>query len=452
MRNETRLQIPNWLGISDSFFHIGSATFFVAGLFTWIPGLVVDRMDTRFSMILGGSSGAISTLLYWAVARQFVHVTHVVAILSILAVALCMSCGLIIGSIFKLTLICGGSDKGSAVGVAKGFVGLGSGVYATIFQALRAADETALDFIPVMSVFFVVCVVFPAYFLLLPRGQLTPENMQTQTTPLHFHTLYLSLFILACVIVVSSINDIIAADDGNPVAESRSYKKTFMVLLIWLGPIWSLLILPKRGREELESTPAGDAEIAHVESPPSEKTALVTGSQKSIPIGDIAKQHEQPELNLLEMLQTPSAWLMLWTTTILVGSGTYKTNNMAEMVESLDFPTAINPATLALFSVSQCFGRIVAGIVSEEALKWPISFCGINARGVARPFFLIIASVITSVSHLMLAYATDQTAFVISCTFSGLAFGMAWPLMVLIVGDVFGLKHHGANYVSKSTA
>lgn len=401
----------------------------------------------RFSMILGGSSGAISTLMYWAVARQFVHVAHVVAILSILAVAICMSCGLIIGSIFKLTLICGGSDKGPAVGVAKGFVGLGSGVYATIFQALRTSEETALDFIPVMSVFFIVCVVVPAYFLLLPRGELKAENMQTQTTPLHFHTLYLSLFILACVIVASSVNDIIAADDGNSAAESRNFKKTCMLLTIWLGPIWSLLILPKRSGEELEFTKGNDSEILTVEPPPSEKTSLVNSSRKSIPTGDIATLQEPPELNLLEMLQTPSAWLMLWTTTILVGSGTYKTNNMAEMVESLDFPKAINPATLALFSVSQCFGRIITGIISEAALKWPISCCGTNACGVARPFFLIIASAIAFVSHLMLAYATDQTFFIISCTFSGLAFGMAWPLMVLIVGDVFGLKHHGANYM-----
>jgi MFS family permease len=47
----------------------------------------------------------------------------------------------------------------------------------------------------------------------------------------------------------------------------------------------------------------------------------------------------------------------------------------------------------------------------------------------------------------MLAFTTSQTAFVIGCTISGIAFGMTWPLMVLIVGDIFGTEHHGANYM-----
>ena len=126
-----------------------SSTFFIAGLISRIPGLVVDRMGTRFSMSLGGTAGVVFTMIYWAVARQFVHLACVVLTLSILAVAICLSCGLIIGSIFKLAIMCGGdTTKGSAVGVAKGFVGLGAGVYATIFQALRTADESALDCVP----------------------------------------------------------------------------------------------------------------------------------------------------------------------------------------------------------------------------------------------------------------------------------------------------------------
>lgn len=116
------------------------------------------------------------------------------------------------------------------------------------------------------------------------------------------------------------------------------------------------------------------------------------------------------------------------------------------MVESLGFPEALNPATLAIFSVAQAAARIVTGIVSEAALKWNTRYFCIE-YGVARPFFLVVASFIAFFSHFMLAAASSQTTFVIACAISGLAFGMAWPLMVLIVGDVFGLKHHGANYM-----
>ena len=209
-------------------------------------------MGMRFSMILGGCSGALSTLVYWAVARQFFHITHVVAILSVLAIAICLSCGLIIGSIFKLTLICGGPEfKGSAVGVAKGFVGLGAGVYATIFQALRVSGESALDFIPVLAFFFIICAVIPAWLLLPPKGQIKPDLIEIQTKPLHFYILYVSLFVLACLILVSSIRDILDEDDeddstGMSSKSTRDYKKVAMLLIIWLGPIWSLLLLPRK--------------------------------------------------------------------------------------------------------------------------------------------------------------------------------------------------------------
>lgn len=58
------------------------------------------------------------------------------------------------------------------------------------------------------------------------------------------------------------------------------------------------------------------------------------------------------------MLQTPSAWLMVWTTTILAGGGTVETNNLGQMVESLHFSDVVTPASMALFSVAQAAGRV----------------------------------------------------------------------------------------------
>jgi hypothetical protein len=417
-----------------------SATFFVAGLFTWIPGLVVDKKGVRFSMCLGGSTGALSTMIYWAVTRQFFPVVHPVTLLSLLAVAICLSCGLIIGSIFKITLLFGGAEtRGSAVGVAKGFVGLGAGVYATIFQALRTTNESALDFLPVLAFFFILCAALPAWFLLPTKEQAAPDLILIQTTPLHFRTLYLSLFVLGTVIVFSSITDIL--NESDPTAsnshDQRNYGKVVVILIIWLGPIYSLLYLPRKQ----EKKPLDD-QYAKNEA---EQTFLLESYQSISPPKDQVVQ-QRADLSLPEMLQTPSAWLMLWTTIILVGSGTYKTNNMGEMVESLGFPDALTPATLAIFSVAQAAARIITGVSSEVALKMKVnSFC--IDSGVPRPFFLVVASFIAVLAHLMLVVSTSQTYFVIGCTVSALAFGMAWPLMVLIVDDVFGTKHHGANYV-----
>jgi hypothetical protein len=441
------------LNISQMELDTISATFFVAGLFTWIPGIVVDRKGMRFSMCLGGCAGALSTMIYWAVSRQFFPVFHPVSLLSLLAVAICLSCGLIIGSIFKLTLVFGGAEtRGSAVGVAKCFVGLGAGVYATIFQGLRTTSESALDFLPVIAFFFILCTALPAWFLLPTKEQAVPDLIMIQTTPLHFRTLYISLFVLGTVILVTSIIDIMNENDpSTSSSHGRDYGRVALILIIWLGPIISLLYLP--GKQEKKG-PLADSLTYEAQKPlggqhdknEEEQMVLLDSYQSSSSQIDEVVVEPPTELSLPEMLQTPSAWFMLWTTMILVGSGTYKTNNMGEMVESLGFPDALTPATLAIFSVAQAAARIITGVASEAALKIKVnSFC-INS-GVPRPFFLVIASFISVFAHLILMVSTSQTYFVLGCTVSAIAHGMTWPLIVLIVGDVFGLEHHGANYV-----
>jgi MFS family permease len=209
------------------------------------------------------------------------------------------------------------------------------------------------------------------------------------------------------------------------------------------------LFLPRKKAEEgpmrmvqmIEQHPDAMMESQQRYDPPNDENMALLHNDDSTPkIHEVLVQEVKKEFTLPEMLRTPSAWLMLWTTTILVGSGTYKTNNMGEMVESLGFSNALTPATLAIFSVAQAAARVVTGVSSEAAL--------VGSWNGPRPLFLVIASVISLVAHVMLAISTtSQLAFVVGCTVSGIAFGMAWPLMVLIVGDIFGIEHHGANYM-----
>jgi hypothetical protein len=108
-----------------------SAVFFSAGLLSFIPGGFADRYGTRLGISIGGVTGALSLLLFWLVAKGWIPFlsndpTVVVMVLSTLSVGIFLSCALITGSVFKIiSCQCGAGSKGSAVGVAKGFVGLG---------------------------------------------------------------------------------------------------------------------------------------------------------------------------------------------------------------------------------------------------------------------------------------------------------------------------------------
>jgi MFS family permease len=122
------------------------------------------------------------------------------------------------------------------------------------------------------------------------------------------------------------------------------------------------------------------------------------------------------------------------------------TNNMGQEVEALHFPARAVSGCLAMFSVAQSMSRVATGASSEWASTFKTNLCGVH-EGVPRPAFLIVASTFGVLAHTILAVGTSRTTFVIGVVVSGIAFGMVWPLMVLIIGEVFGTVNHGANYM-----
>jgi len=134
---------------------------------------------------------------------------------------------------------------------------------------------------------------------------------------------------------------------------------------------------------------------------------------------------------LMELVQLWPAWLLLWIGMILVGGGTMMTNNMAQMVESLSlWPLeTVTSASMSIFSVAQAISRIVTGAWSDYALVH---------YDLPRPAFFILASLVGIVSHAILAMTPWQSQFVflVGVALAGAAFGIIWPLMVLLVGEI----------------
>ena len=565
-----------------------STAIFLAGCLSWIPGLVVDYFGTRFGISCGATAGAIALMMYWHVSHHGLDKDEdgnslwfgmsmqpsgqfgvdgtddnsssnggnnpeglIVATLSALGVTVFLSCALVTGSVFKIIVnSCGPGSKGSAVGVAKGYVGLGAGAYACFFESIRQPYTSDLEFLPMAAFFFIVAAAIPSWFI-LPTKQQEKEREERQrieqqqrnnvpsqdissgkipdvTTPTHFRVLYSSLILMASVIVGNSIltlyhgsrdgrhqphlkheedDDLFPDDDDLAVfdklqennlsstGDRQNYPLAVFLLVVWWAPIVSLYFLPQgthhmtlvdaldeehenllgdidAGNAALSSSAFDDNEGGELHASTTEDFLSDLNSTEKRNAGDSAlssmndleedtqSQGEDDEQlqdlrqvgesgtdkNLLQMLSTPTAWLMLWTTTILVGGGTVETNNLGQMVESLNFPDMVTPAALALFSVAQSLSRAATGAMSESALNWNTRRCGID-NGVPRPVFLIIASFAGFISHGLLAVSTSEIPFVFGVFLSGIAFGMVWPLMVLIVGEVWGTAHVAANYM-----
>ena len=87
--------------------------------------------------------------------------------------------------------------------------------------------------------------------------------------------------------------------------------------------------------------------------------------------------------------------------------------------------------------------RVVTGTLSDAALEYKTS----RQSGIPRPFFFVVASLLAIGAHATLYMASDETTFVLSVGLAGISFGMVWPLMVLVIGEVFGQQHIGKNYM-----
>lgn len=464
------------LNLTQSQLDTISSANFCAGLLGWIPGLIVDRAGVRVSVCAGGLVEAFFMTGYWAVAKQILVVPqpYILNTLCLLGVLIFVSNGLIVGSVFKIFVAaCASSTKGSIVGAAKGYIGLGSGVYACLFQALKSPGITDLDFIPMAATMLISLVVLPS-LILLPNQETMHELFATRldrTTKWHLTVLYVGLIALASIVIGTTLDSLRGDDYSDSddtydsttetVKEHPHYGKIMLILSAWLLPILALLCLPTKPLDDYE-----DVDDVGWESlvMPHSSAALAYGAEISDSVRikgirgmlgfRVAGLTERPNLTLSGMLLTWPAWIFAWIVVIHVGAGTMVTNNIGQMVESLKLPqqTTIT-ASLALFSVAQAASRVATGAISDWALSWNIrtqftrGWNHWKTQGIPRPAFLILATLASTLAHLFMAITTKRNWFLLGVMFSGASFGMLWPLMVLIVGEVFGTANMGANYM-----
>ena len=228
---------------------LSSATF-CAGVLSWMPGMCVDVWGARRAMIVGGTANAVNLTLYWFLATGRWDMTRgaLMSVLSALGVVIFMGCALITGSVFKVIVeSCGDGSKGKAVGCAKGYVGVGSGVYVCLFGALfgppaggsaagpgrvmrslasaagglamsppagprrldgDGSDVKSLNFLLMAAVLSSVAATLPA-LLLLPGGDASARRPRRDgTRSVHFRVIYAGLFLLGTWVVGVSLAEL----------------------------------------------------------------------------------------------------------------------------------------------------------------------------------------------------------------------------------------------------
>jgi hypothetical protein len=247
-----------------------SSASFCAGLFSWIPGLMIDHLGIKLSLVVGGICGSTLLTLYWAIAKQVIHV-HTDFILPLLCgvgILIFMSNSLVTGGVFKLIVSTSAPNtKGSIVGAAKGYVGLGSGLYACLFRSIKTPNVQDLDFLLMAAVLAFSAATIPALVFLPNRDELdkiiqsTPVVDLDQTTATHLRCLYFGLILLATMVVGTTIVSIVGDDydsklyhdenktyniETEPIQVELDLVKAILIISAWIVPILALLVVPPK--------------------------------------------------------------------------------------------------------------------------------------------------------------------------------------------------------------
>ncbi|CAB9523117.1 Nodulin-like [Seminavis robusta] len=507
---------------------LGAASF-AAGLISWIPGLLVDAWGPRQALLWGGAMQSFGLACYWMAAKwgndvilEATGMTSIIPILCGLSILIFTSNNMVIGGVFKsIVTSCELGTKGNAVGAAKAYLGLGAGVFSSLFHAIKTSSD--LDFLAMSSVCAIVAIVLPAALALPTQQLLDKKGTKDDSTNQHYHVIYVGLLALSMVVVGSSALTLFSHQSNSSTTKGfqiPDWLHGVVILSFWIGPVLGLFLVPtstalqeshrkqfqrsqssirRRVRSAMErDTSAGTLAQNKGERmmllPPSNNNSQAnkmvyhdgdnddgetniglptTSDDKQVswrPDNDdkqmswrddddddefLETPQPIPDRTLPEMLQTLPAWLFLGASTMLVGAGTMLTINMGQLVQSSlsaeddqTNPQQTAAACLAMFSVSQALARVTAGAVSEAALQWKTTLFGIR-RGVPRPAFLVLSCAFAVAGHAIMAMTTSSNLllFVLGIVLTGISFGMLWPLMVLVVGDLFGTVNHGANYM-----
>uniref|UniRef100_A0A0D9XZC8 Uncharacterized protein n=1 Tax=Leersia perrieri TaxID=77586 RepID=A0A0D9XZC8_9ORYZ len=333
-------------------------------------------------------------------------------------------------------------SRGIVIGLLKGFVGLSGAIYTQLYLAIYGDDAKSLVLL-IAWLPAAVYIFFVHTIRVLPyrrRG----EEEGVDDKPF-FCFLYISIalagYLLVMIVVQKQVRFSHAAYVVGAVA----------LLLILFLPLAVVIKEEHKSASQLEqslrlppsiavdksSSAADDVSI----SPPESKTTKNCGG-----CGWIKNMFRPPELgedySIMQALVSVEMLVLFVVSVFGIGGTLTAIDNMAQIGQSLGYPSKSINTFVSLISIWNYAGRVGAGYISEILLskhKFP------------RPLALTAVLLISCVGHLLIAFGVPNSLYA-SSVIIGFCFGAQWPLLFAIISEVFGLKYYSTLFNFGSAA
>jgi len=410
------IALRNALELKESQLSTVAAAEIVVSVFTWIPGVVVDKVGVTIAMYIGAVLHGASWFFLAVVAVWKVPVPFPEGVVALLVANATMSGAYITGAVFKVLTYNFKKQRAAVVGIAKAWVGLASGLSTTIFAGFHrgsSEDPSQLTYLWFLSIFALALPLLASPFVRMLDSEAvegTEALGDNQWIPPGYRVPISS----ALTLVLAALTALASLLEGDVAPGGRAL---FSIVLTVVAILPGVLLIPKR-----RSAP--DATVAPAQ------TRLV--ELESRPPAEVSPW----EASTLQMVRKPTMWA-LWLAMFSIESGGFLlSTHLAEIVESQPSSHASATTAVTLFSCAQAVGRLFGGMLSDVLVK----------RRYTRPWTFAALSLVTALAQLMLCVHGRWLLYA-GVALQGCAFGMSYPLMLLTLTELYGARNIAPNYM-----
>ncbi|XP_030492491.2 protein NUCLEAR FUSION DEFECTIVE 4 [Cannabis sativa] len=326
-------------------------------------------------------------------------------------------------------------NRGSVLGLLKGFVGLSGAIITQLYHALYGDNTKAL-------ILLIAWLPAAVNFVFLRIIRIIKMPRQPNEIRVFYNLLYVSLGLAGFLMVLIIIQNKLKFTRVQYVATSP-----IIVLLLVFLPLAIVIREEYRIWKAKTTLPLQDvvipqnnhASVQLADAQPSNEGVSREASQEegSSWCKNIFNPPERGEdYTILQALFSVDMLILFISTICGVGGTLTLIDNLGQIGKSMGYPTHSTTTFISLVSIWNYLGRVASGFASEVFLtkyKFP------------RPLMLTLVLLFACVGHILIALAVPYSLYFASVII-GFCFGAQWPLIFAIISEIFGLKYYATLY------
>jgi hypothetical protein len=350
-------------------------------------------------------------------------------------------------------------SRGVVLGILKGFVGLSGAIFTQIYHAVYGNSASGSAGVILLLGWLPSAVSLIVMFIVRPTKEITEKNELKR----FYQFLYIAVGLAGFLMVL------IVVENVSKTFSVAGYRIVVAIIVVFLS--LPLVVIAKaemdKTKQQKISTESSAIEIevsdhakitVHTKENEEKKTQTQHNPsegklENSTEYSDnhnkkvrsslgsrIVKVFKGPkrgdDFTIPQALVSIDMLILFVATTCGIGSTLTAIDNMGQIGKSLGYTHQNISTFVALISIWNFLGRVIAGFLSEILLQ---------KYRFPRTLMMTIVLFIACIGHIFIAFALPGSLYVASIII-GLCFGAQWPVLFAVISELFGLKYYATLY------